>query len=160
VPTSAKAVTGNITVTGSSFGWALYAGPAPVASPKASTLNFLTGQVASNNLTVALSSDGQIYITFLSIAGAKTDVVFDVTGYYTADPTGYSFMPITPVRLLDTRVGNGLAGKLPLNFVAGDIKANGITVSLGPSGSLSVTYIGNGTNTTDLVVDVTGYFVR
>jgi protocatechuate 3,4-dioxygenase beta subunit len=214
VPTSAKAVTGNITVTGSSFGWALYAGPAPVASPKASTLNFLTGQVASNNLTVALSTDGQIYITFLSIAGAKTDVVFDVTGYYTADQTGYSFMPITPVRLLDTRVGNGLAGKLPvnkgkhfqvtgrnvippasegvaaitgnativnetagwaiyvgpadldkpttsaLNFVAGDIKANGITVSLGPSGSLSITYIGAGSNTTDLVVDVTGYFVR
>jgi hypothetical protein len=214
VPSGAKAVTGNITVTGSSFGWALYAGPAPVASPKASTLNFLTGQVASNNLTVALAADGQIYITFLSIAGAKTDVVFDVTGYYTADQTGYSFMPITPVRLLDTRVGNGLSGKLPvntgkhfqvtgrnvippasegvaaitgnativnetagwaiyvgpadldkpttsaLNFVAGDIKANGITVSLGPSGTLSITYIGAGSNTTDLVVDVTGYFVR
>jgi hypothetical protein len=44
--------------------------------------------------------------------------------------------------------------------VKGDIKANGINLSLGLAGTLSVSYIGNGTNTTDLVVDVTGYSVE
>ena len=135
-----------------------------------------------------------------------------MTGYYTADLTGSKYVPITPIRLLDTRVGNGLPGKLAansprtfnitgrglppvpaeataisanatvvketnswaifvgpvqsakpatstLNFSKGDIRANGLTVALGFGGTLSVTYLSSAGNTTDLVIDVTGYFL-
>ena len=48
VPAGATGVTGNLTVTGSSAGWAVYLGPAPVASPTSSTINFTKGQVLAN----------------------------------------------------------------------------------------------------------------
>jgi hypothetical protein len=44
-----------------------------------------------------------------------------------------------------------------LNFPLGDTRANGVTVALGPGGTLSATFGYSGT--TDLVFDVTGYFV-
>jgi hypothetical protein len=46
-----------------------------------------------------------------------------------------------------------------INFLKGDIKANGLTVALGSGGTLSVTYMSTTGQTTDLVFDVTGYFV-
>jgi hypothetical protein len=209
VPADATAVTGNVTVTGSTNSWAVYLGPTAVVKPATSTINFKKGQVLANNLTVALSSSGSLSATFLSSAGNTTDLVFDVTGYYTADLTGAKYVPITPARLLDTRVGNGLPGKLvanvpqtfnitgrgvpvdatsisanvtvvketnswavfvgpiaaakpdtsTLNFSKGDVRANGLTVSLGAGGTLSVTYLSSAGNTTDLVLDVTGYYL-
>ncbi|MGH2463345.1 MAG: PKD domain-containing protein [Candidatus Limnocylindria bacterium] len=44
-----------------------------------------------------------------------------------------------------------------LNFPLGDTRANGVTMALGPGGTLSVTF--GYTGTTHLVFDVTGYFV-
>jgi hypothetical protein len=46
-----------------------------------------------------------------------------------------------------------------LNFPVGDNRANGLTVALGPGGTLSATYAAVGGNTTHLIFDVTGYFV-
>ncbi len=46
-----------------------------------------------------------------------------------------------------------------INFPAGDIRANGVTVSLGAGGKLDAMYwTGNAANTTQLLFDVTGYF--
>ena len=143
-------------------------------------------------------------------AGATTHMVFDVTGYYTADLTGAKFVPITPARLLDSRNGTGLSGLFlansprtfavagqggvpgsakgvtgnitvvgetagwavflgpnptanpstsTINFLANEVKGNGLTVALSPSGGLSATYISSSGNNTHLVFDVTGYFV-
>jgi uncharacterized Zn-binding protein involved in type VI secretion len=208
VPTAAIAVTGNVTVTGSTSSWAVYLGPIPVATPPTSTINFKAGQVLANNLTVAVSDTGTLSATYMSNLGNTTDLAFDVTGYYTADLTGAKYVPFTPVRLLDTRYNNGLSGKLSanaprtfrltgrgvpsaatavsanatvvketsswavfvgpvsvakpststLNFVKGDVRANGLTVALGSGGTLSATYLSVAPNTTDLVLDVTGYF--
>ena len=83
VPAGATGVTGNLTVTGSSAGWAVYLGPAPVASPTSSTINFTKGQVLANGLTVALSTAGALSATYMSTTGATTDLVFDVTGFFT-----------------------------------------------------------------------------
>ncbi len=121
---------------------------------------------------------------------------------------GATFVPLTPARLLDTRIGNGLSGPFSagtprtfevagrggvplnatgvtgnltvtnqtapgwaflgpdplanppsstLNFPVGDTRANGVTVALSLTGTLSAT---NGySGTTDLIFDVTGYFV-
>jgi hypothetical protein len=209
VPDDATAVTGNVTVVNSTNSWAVYLGPTPVAKPSSSTLNFAKGQVQANNLTVALSATGTLSATYMSSAGNTTDLVFDVTGFYTADLTGGTYVPITPIRLLDSRSGNGVSGALTanhpatfqvggratipmsatavsgnltvtnetngwavfvgpdaeasptsstLNFVKGDVKANGLTVSLSGTATLSATYIANSGNTTHLVMDVTGYF--
>ena len=47
-----------------------------------------------------------------------------------------------------------------LNFPVGDNRANGVTVALGGAGTLSATYVAAGAApATDLVFDVTGYFV-
>jgi hypothetical protein len=155
---------------------------------------------------VALSSTGSLSATF-GYAGT-TDLVFDVTGYFVPDSSGATFVPLPPTRILDTRVGNGLAGPftantprtfqvsgrggVPTTAVAvtgnltvtnptqaghvylgsiptasptsstvnvplGDTRANGVTVALSSTGSLSATFGYAGT--TDLVFDVTGYFV-
>jgi PKD repeat protein len=46
-----------------------------------------------------------------------------------------------------------------LNFPVGDNRANGVTVALGPGGTLSATYGAVPGASSDLVFDVTGYFV-
>jgi hypothetical protein len=51
------------------------------------------------------------------------------------------------------------SGSSTLNFNKGDIVANGLTVALGSGGTLSATFMSFNGNTTDLVFDVTGYFV-
>jgi spore germination protein YaaH len=209
VPAGATAVTGNVTVVNSTYSWAVYLGPDPIASPTSSTLNFNKGSIVSNGLTVALGSGGTLSATYMSFAGNTTDLVFDVTGYFTADMSGATYHSMTPVRLLDSRSGNGLSAKLvantpaafqitgrggvpagatavtgnvtvvnatnswavylgpvataspktsTINFNAGDIRANGITVALSAGGSLSATYMSTARNTTDLVFDVTGYY--
>ena len=112
VPDTATAITGNLTVTNSTGSWAVYLGPAPIVKPSTSTINFKRGQVVANNVTVALSGTGTLSATFLGTAGTTTELVFDVTGYFTADATGDTYVPTTPVRLLDSRIGNGIAGKL------------------------------------------------
>jgi hypothetical protein len=38
--------------------------------------------VRANGVTVSLGAGGSLWITFVGSAGAKTDAVFDVTGYY------------------------------------------------------------------------------
>jgi hypothetical protein len=209
IPSNATAVTGNVTVANPSFSWAVFLGPDPIASPGTSTINFSAGQVTGNGLTVALSATGSLSATYMSSAGNTTDLVFDVTGYFTPDMTGATYHPIAPSRLLDTRVGNGLGAKIPantpatfqvagrlgipsnatavtgnvtvvspsfswavflgpdpiaspgtstINFNAGDVKGNGLTVALGSGGTLSATYMSTPGNVTDLVFDVTGYF--
>jgi hypothetical protein len=210
VLSNAIAVTGNVTVVNSSFSWAVYVGPKARASPTTSSINFDKGQIKSNGLTVVLGTGGTLSATFMSTPGNTTNLVFDVTGYFTADRSGASFVPIAPARLLDTRIGNGFRGKLKtntpgtfqingrggvpsnatgvtgdvtvvnatsgwavfvgpnaksspttstLNFTAGDVKSNGLTVALGTGGTLSATFLSAPGNTTDLVFDVTGYFV-
>ena len=45
-----------------------------------------------------------------------------------------------------------------VNFIAGQVVANGVTVALGSGGTLAATYMSTAGNTTSLVFDVTGYF--
>jgi hypothetical protein len=118
VPLNASAVTGNVTVANSSAGWAVYLGPAAIVSPTTSTINFNTAEVKGNSLTVALSGSGGLSATYIGNTGNTTDLVFDVTGYYTPDGTGSRFVAITPARLLDTRLGNGWTGRIFANSPA------------------------------------------
>lgn len=208
VPLDAVAVTGNLTVVNESTAGAVYLGPSSMAQPDVSTIYFKKVQVVANNVTDLLSPTGTLSATFMASSGS-TDLVLDVTGYYSTSPGGGKFVPMTPVRLLDTRVANGLPAKIPantprtfhitgrgvpveataitgnltivgetgpwaiflgpspiakpgssnINFVKGDIKANGLTVDLGTGGTLSATYMAGSKDSTQLVLDVSGYFV-
>jgi hypothetical protein len=81
VPGNATAVTGNLTVTNTSSGWALYAGPAPTAPPPTSVMCFSASDTRANGWTSGLAS-GYMYATFVSNGSNSIDLIFDVTGYF------------------------------------------------------------------------------
>jgi hypothetical protein len=137
VPSNATAVTGNLTVTGQTKGGYLFVGPNPMDNPTSSTLNFPAGDDRANSVTVALGS-GTLSVTYVApIAGQTAYVIFDVTGYFTQDTSGASYVPLTPTRILDTRNGTGgLSG--PLGSHAA--RTFGVTGHAGvPSGAIAVT---------------------
>ena len=218
IPDDATAVTGNLTVTDqTSQGW-LYVGPDPAAVPGSSTLNFPTGDVRANNVTVKLETGnvsgvnrGVLFVDFVAPRlGPTAQVVFDVTGYFAADTSGATYHPLDPTRILDTRNGTGFGGQVVsgtpralqvkgtgvipdnaiavtgnltvtnqgskgwlaigpdsssvpsssnLNFPTGDNRANGVTAKLDPNGKLWVAYVvPGGTYATDVIFDLTGYY--
>jgi FtsP/CotA-like multicopper oxidase with cupredoxin domain len=111
VPANAIAVTGNLTVTGQTSSGYLFIGPAATDNPTSSTLNFPVADDRANGVTVALGAGGTLSVTFVAPApGPIAHVIFDVTGYFTPDNTGATYVPLNPSRLLDTRNGTGLAG--------------------------------------------------
>ena len=82
VPASAVAVTGNLTVTRQTGAGYLYLGPIATNTPSSSTLNFPTGDNRANGVTVALSGDGKLAVTYAAAAGKTAHAIFDVTGYF------------------------------------------------------------------------------
>ena len=111
VPTSAVAVTGNVTVTQQQGPGYLAVTPTPVANPTTSTINFPAGDDRANGITVPLGPDGTLSAVFRGGAGKTTHLVVDVTGYYVNDLGGARFVPLVPGRVLDSRFGTGLVGK-------------------------------------------------
>ena len=110
IPDDAIAVTGNLTVVGQTKGGYLSITKTSVANPTTSTLNFPVGDVRANGVTVPLNASGDLWIVYKASAGATAHVVLDITGYFRASLAGASFVPVTPERIVDTRVGNGLSG--------------------------------------------------
>lgn len=70
--------------------------------PTASTSNYRPGVVSTNAVVAALDPSGKVCL----YSSADVDLVVDVSGHH---PIGSTTVPITPVRLLDTRSGPGLA---------------------------------------------------
>ncbi len=143
VPTEATAVTGNLTVTGQTSRGFLYAGPVPVDNPTSSTLNFPAGDDRANAVTVALSPDGRLWVTYAApTLGPSAQVIFDVTGYFAPGPGGSAYVPLNPTRILDTRNGTGGLGALSSHTAAGFAVwgAGGVPAdSVAVSGNLTVT---------------------
>jgi hypothetical protein len=171
------------------------------------------GDVRANGVIVPLDRSGRLEAVYRAGAGARTDLLFDATGYFTADDAGTRYHGLAPARFLDSRVASGptagaalvpgvpvpievagrtvgsttvptdavaITGNLTvtaqtaagylaltptpvadpstssLNFPAGDTRANGVTIPLGPDGRVHVVYRGGGT--AHAILDVTGYF--
>jgi hypothetical protein len=112
IPANAIAITANLTVTNATArGW-VYLGPTIWGTPVSSTINFLAKDNRANGVTVPLSSTGSVAAWYRgSGTNASVDVIIDITGYYTADTSGYGFVSFGPHRILDTRDGTGLSGK-------------------------------------------------
>ena len=110
VPTSASAVVLNITVTRPTAPGYITAYKAGTPRPKASTLDFATGQTVANLVIAPISSDGKVALT--SMSGGTVQLIADVQGYYLGGtPTANgAYVPLTPTRLLDTRPGSVAGG--------------------------------------------------
>ena len=100
----------------------------------------LTSRVAQ---TFDVRGHGNVPDTAVAVTGNLT-----VTGQSAA---GYLFLGPDPVNSPTSST---------LNFPMGDARANGVTVKLGTTGTLGITYYaGSTTATTQAIFDVTGYFV-
>jgi hypothetical protein len=97
-PHSAVAVAVNLTSTRSNqTGW-VRAVPCGVPDTEVSSLNPRVGRDQANSVIVPTAADGTICIS----GNVTTDLVLDVTGWF-GESTAQQFVPVTPLRLLDTR---------------------------------------------------------
>jgi alpha-tubulin suppressor-like RCC1 family protein len=149
VPATAVAVTGTLTVTGQTAAGFLTLGPGPAASPGTASLYFPRGDNRATGLTVKLGIGGRLAVAFTSpTAGARTDVIFDVTGYFVPSITGATFVPLVPNRIADSRpttsghTNAGMVGAL-MPYVARSFQVTGRTPSVAatnvPTGAVAVT---------------------
>jgi hypothetical protein len=145
VPADAIAVTGNLTVTNQgSSGYLTLTPSDPGSSPATSTLNFPKGDTRANAVTISLSGTGTLWVTYVGAAGMRADVVFDVTGYFVANSSGSTYIPLTPNRLVDSRAGTrlGLSASLhsgtPTWFTVVDRNPSDSTRNV-PAGATAVT---------------------
>ena len=149
IPANAVAVALNVTVTEPTSSGFVSLFPAGTPWAGNSNLNFTAGQTVPNMVLVGLGAGGQVSI--LNWLGA-THVVVDVTGWFTN-----GFRPITPTRLLDTRVAgqgpalvSGETRQVPIGGRAGipngavAVALNVTVVGAGTSGFLSVFPAGTG----------------
>jgi hypothetical protein len=84
IPANAVGVAGNVTAVTPDAGWAIYAGPVPIALPApTSAINFVKGQTIGNGFVLGLGADGTLTLIYLAPAGATTDVTVDLTSYWT-----------------------------------------------------------------------------
>ncbi len=149
IPANAVAVALNVTVTEPTSSGFVSLFPAGTPWAGSSNLNFTAGQTVPNMVLVGLGAGGQVSI--LNWLGA-THVVVDVTGWFTN-----GFRPITPTRLLDTRVaGQGpalapgetrqvaIGGRAGIPNGAVAVALNVTVVGAATSGFLSVFPAGTG----------------
>jgi hypothetical protein len=152
VPANAGAVVMNVTVDQPTANGFVTVYPTGDPTPLASNLNFVRGQTIANLVTAKVGQNGSVNI--YNLAG-QTHVLFDVVGWFpsadgssasglsTAAAQGGEFVPLAPVRLLDTRAGIGAP-----------------TAPLGPGGQLDlqVTGVGPvpGTGIAAVVMNLTG----
>ncbi len=119
IPASAVAITGNVTVTRQNGAGFVAVTPTLQNSPASSTLNFPLADTRANNVTVPLSAQGFLSMTYLATAGRTTDLILDVTGYFLPDDSAATYHPMPPTRLLNSGTGIGQPGGIPAPFVAG-----------------------------------------
>jgi hypothetical protein len=81
IPTTAKAVSINLTVVQSSSAGDLRLSPAGVATVSASAINYLAGQTRANNASTPLGTNGGLVVRCDQSLG-NVQAIIDVNGYY------------------------------------------------------------------------------
>ena len=102
-PSGIGAVVLNVTATDPTAATYVTAYPAGATRPEASNLNVVPGQTVPNLVTVAVGTNGQVVLYNHS---GLVNLVVDVAAWYgtAASTPGSAFVPLTPIRLLDTRL--------------------------------------------------------
>ncbi len=93
------AVVVNVTVTDPTAAGFVTVWPTGEAKPNASSLNFLAGQTVPNLVMSKVGANGRIS---LSVSEGSANLIADVVGYFSR-AGGSSLVPLTPIRLRDTR---------------------------------------------------------
>lgn len=119
IPSNARAYSVNATVVPRRALAYLTLHPTGQPRPNASTLNAFEGQIIANAAIVPAGLNG----SFSVFATDDTELILDLNGYFTdpATPGSLVFYPMTPCRVIDTRVGTGGPGGTfgPPTLVAG-----------------------------------------
>ena len=139
--TGVSAVVLNVTATNTASQGYFTVFPSGTSRPTASNLNWKAGWTLPNRAIVKVGANGKVSI--FNGQGAA-DVVVDVSGYFTdATVAGKFFTPVSPVRILDTRLTGGTLGP------NGTLSNFQLTGNNGvPSGATAVFLNATATNTT------------
>ncbi|HWG23774.1 S53 family peptidase, partial [Actinospica sp.] len=119
IPSGITGVAMNVTVTDITGGGFLTVYPNETASgtaesvPNVSNLNFATGGTVPNMVMVPVGADGKVRFYNGATAGS-VDIIADIAGYYTAGTKGEVYHPLGPVRVVDTRIGEGETSTAPI----------------------------------------------
>jgi hypothetical protein len=120
VPSNATAVTGVLSVWGGTALGFLALSPDPVGSPSTSTLNFPAQDARATGVTITLGIGGILGVYYYApSSGATVRVSFDVTGYFIERSSAATYVPLTPSRILDSRVGTGQPNHVATKFANG-----------------------------------------
>jgi len=145
VPAGATAVALTVTAVGATAPTDVRVYPTgadAAAVPQVSNINVPSAAPVPNLVVVRLGADGTVR---LRNASGRVHLLADLAGYYSADPAGELFRPVTPRRVLDTRVRLGTAAGSPTR--------------LGPGGTTTLT-VGGATTVprvaTAAVLNLTG----
>lgn len=82
--------------------------PHQTPQPYVSDINYTAGTPLANFKIVAPGPDGQV--AFYNASSGFTDLLVDISGYFTADPAAVgatTFTPMTPTRIVNTITGQG-----------------------------------------------------
>lgn len=95
-----------VTVTAANATGVGFLAVSPDGATTSSTLNYFARRTRANTTVVGLTdaTNGKTFTVFNG--GPPTDVIVDLLGYFSDSGTG-KFVPLTPVRIADTRTGNG-----------------------------------------------------
>jgi hypothetical protein len=137
VPAGATAITGNLVAVDPGSNGYLSIGSSVSSTPATSSLNVLRGDTRGAAVTVSLDGDGRLGIVWKGAAGARADVLLDVTGYF-GGAGGATYYPLDAARVLDSRIANGLSGPFATKVARtvqatgrGTVPANAIAVTGG-----------------------------
>lgn len=131
IPSTATAVSLNLTIVNPSADGFLSLLPAIGVLPSTSTINFRQGQVRANNAIVGLNSYGALTVYCAGTSSLAVDYIVDVNGYFVSTPPPSSTVSFSP--RLDITVGNEPLGLAIADF-DGDGKAD-VAVGIYDNGS-------------------------
>ena len=125
VPTDAKAVALNVTVTEPVADGYVTVYPCGSPRPDTSNVNFQAGQTIANAVIVGVGTGGGVCV----YSSVPTNVIVDVNGWF---PAGSTFGPVYPNRLLETRPASFRpAGTVtPVTVTGGSVPTNASAVVL------------------------------
>ncbi|HEX6547498.1 MAG TPA: fibronectin type III domain-containing protein [Candidatus Dormibacteraeota bacterium] len=143
IPSVAQGVTAvvaSVTVTDTDRPGYLTVYPAGDARPLASNLNWGPGETHANLVEVAIQQSGpQAGYLDVYVNNSAISLIIDLEGWYQSDPGPSGlFRPLTPQRLLDTRIGTGgttgpIAPQATIALAVagvGDVPANASAVAI------------------------------
>ncbi len=129
IPSTARAYSVNLTVVPVGILPYVTLSPSGQARPVVSTLNSFEGAVVANAAIVPAGVNGAIDL----FAAGFTHAILDINGYFTGDSSSWTFYPVAPCRVADTRATSGFSGEFGPPSLEGNTTRN-LTIPLGRCG--------------------------